>query len=95
MTTRVEELEATIERLKRERDLAVVHDKQPYPTAEAYEKVCAALHKTKDDRDAALRRVGEAEALLRRLSEWDHMDTAGDGPFWRREIAAFLAGSTP
>ena len=30
------------ERLKRERDLAIAHDTQPYPTAEAYEKVCAA-----------------------------------------------------
>ena len=27
----------------RERDLAIAHDRQPYPTAEAYEKVCAAL----------------------------------------------------
>jgi len=25
-------------------------------------------------------------ALLRRLYEWDHMDSAGDGPFWRGEI---------
>ena len=36
------------------------------------------------ERDAALR-------LLRRLSEWDHMDTAGDGAYWRQEIDAFLA----
>jgi hypothetical protein len=30
------------EKLKIERDLAIAHDTQPYPTAEAYEKVCAA-----------------------------------------------------
>lgn len=31
-----------------ERDLAVAHDRQPYPTAEAYEKVCAALNEHKE-----------------------------------------------
>ena len=30
------------EKSKIERDLAIAHDTQPYPTAEAYEKVCAA-----------------------------------------------------
>ena len=36
--------------------------------------------------NAALRK------LLQRLSEWDHMDTAADGPYWRSEIATALAG---
>ena len=31
----------------RERDLARAHDAQPYPTAEAYERVCAALKEAK------------------------------------------------
>ena len=31
--------------LRRERDLAIAHDRQPYPTAEAYEKLAAALNK--------------------------------------------------
>ena len=31
----------------RERDLARAHDTQPYPTSEAYERVCAALEATK------------------------------------------------
>lgn len=30
---------------REERDLAIAHDRQPYPTAEAYEKVCAARTK--------------------------------------------------
>ena len=30
------------------RDKAIAHDRQPYPTAEAYEKVCAALQSHKD-----------------------------------------------
>lgn len=32
--------EAEIKRLKKERDLAIAHDNQDYPTVEAYEKVC-------------------------------------------------------
>lgn len=35
--------------LARERDLAVAHDRQPYPTAEAYERVCALLEERKDE----------------------------------------------
>lgn len=29
--------------------------------------------------------------LLVRLREWDHLDEAGDGAFWRAEIDAVLA----
>ncbi|ULA64480.1 MAG: hypothetical protein LZF86_140005 [Nitrospira sp.] len=42
LLTRVEELEE-------ERDLAIAHDRQPYPTASAYEQVCAVLERTKQD----------------------------------------------
>lgn len=38
----------------------------------------------------AVERAERAEALLRRLDEWDHMQTAGDGPYWLREIDACL-----
>jgi hypothetical protein len=35
----------------------------------------------------ALRAENERlRALLRRLYEWDHMDSAADGAFWRSEI---------
>lgn len=30
------------------------------------------------------------ESTLKRIGEWDHMDTAADGPYWRQEIAAAL-----
>ena len=30
--------------------------------------------------------VDGLRALLQRLYEWDHMDGAGDGPYWRDEI---------
>ena len=46
------------EKAERERDLALAHDTQPYPTAHAYEKVCAALEKHK-------RLLGEADEAIR------------------------------
>lgn len=33
--------------------------------------------------------------LVRRLREWDHLDTAGDGEFWKRELDAAIAKATP
>lgn len=35
-------------KLTRERDLAIAHDRQPYPTAWAYEQACTALHAHRD-----------------------------------------------
>ena len=37
------EKDKEIEQLRRDRDLAIVHDNQPYPTSEAYEQVCKTL----------------------------------------------------
>ena len=42
-----------LDRAEEERDLAIAHDRQSYPTAQAYEKVCAALHKKEDMLDRA------------------------------------------
>lgn len=36
-----------------------------------------------------------AGELLKRIREWDHLDTAADGPFWRREIDRVLAQVEP
>jgi hypothetical protein len=41
----------------------------------------------------AAERLAAMERLLRQLHEWDHMDTAGDGPHWRREIERVLAAN--
>ncbi|MEV0220836.1 hypothetical protein [Streptomyces sp. NPDC050704] len=46
--------------IRRERDLAIAHDRQPYPTAWAYEQACAALHR----KEAAIARVLEFAASL-------------------------------
>lgn len=54
------------------------------------------------DRDAAERAAAESAAevracqeVLRRLLQWDHFDAAGDGPYWRKEIAAALSEQPP
>lgn len=40
-------------------------------------------------------RCAEFMALLRRLREWDHMDTAADGSYWRGEIDRALLAAAP
>lgn len=38
----------------------------------------------------AKQRVEDAEGLLRRIRQWDVLDTTADGPYWRGEIDAVL-----
>lgn len=44
---------------------------------------------------ADAQRLQLAVALLRRLEQWDHMQSAGDGPYWLSEIAKFLGEEKP
>lgn len=55
----LEEVKAR-EKAEFDRDLAIAHDRQPYPTAEAYELACAALKKQRE-------RAEKAEAQLSEL----------------------------
>jgi len=48
---------------RRERDLAIAHDRQPYPTASAYELVCAALTKAKARIEALEKRLARHECV--------------------------------
>ena len=49
--------EQLVEELQEELELAIAHDRQPYPTAEAYEKACALY-------EASKQRVKELEAQI-------------------------------
>jgi Domain of unknown function (DUF397) len=70
------ELTAERDRLREERDLAAAHDRQPYPTAEAYERACAALEKHRQ-------RADEAEAEVHRLRQrLDEATRADDDDLW-------------
>lgn len=62
----VDRLKAANARLVKERDLAVAHDRQPYPTQWAYDQACAALEKHRVRAEAA-------EAVIRQaLAEVEH-----------------------
>jgi hypothetical protein len=71
-----------LEQLTRARDLAIAHDRQPYPTAWAYEQACKALEthrKRADDAEATL-------AAIQRLADrypvdidTAHLEAALDG----------------
>jgi hypothetical protein len=65
---------ADVDKLRRERDLAIAHDRQPYPTAWAYEQACKAREKHRE----------RAEALAATLREVLHtfapMRDSVDGP---------------
>lgn len=63
------------EELEHERDLAVAHDRQPYPTAEAYEKACAALWK---HRAAVAELTAEHDATVAML-DWAEVPVIVDG----------------
>lgn len=73
--TELEAMRERAERAERERDLAIAHDRQHYPTADAYERACAARAKWQEraesaesasatlraERDAATARADELE----------------------------------
>jgi hypothetical protein len=85
----VRALYAEITRLQQERDLAIAHDRQPYPTAQAYELACK-------QRDAATR---EAEALKTEAVAWrdtaigweNQAEALRDDPQWDATDAAHPA----
>lgn len=43
---------------------------------------------------AAMRRTNELEYLLSRIRQWDHLDSAGDGPYWKGEIDKALGAAS-
>lgn len=82
LTNERDELKEKLEKAERERDLAIAHDTQPYPTADAYEKVCAALETHK-------RRADSAEADLRGIiHQLQKYQPAGSPPPGGSELLA-------
>lgn len=55
-----DQVRAELAKAIEERDLAIAHDRQPYPTADAYERACAALERHRE-------RADKAEAALARV----------------------------
>ena len=63
---RVRELETALRERTRERDLAVEHDRQPYPTAWAYEQACRVLNERTAERDLLQARIDTIAETLGR-----------------------------
>lgn len=61
-----DDLRAQLAAAVEERDLAIAHDRQPYPTAWAYEQACAALDAHRERADAA---EAERDQLRAQLAE--------------------------
>jgi hypothetical protein len=58
---------------------------------EKYDSLNAYAHKIEEESRQSAFEVERLRALLQRIAEWDHMDSAADGPYWRSEIDKALA----
>lgn len=56
-------IEKELVEARRERDLAIAHDRQPYPTAWAYKQACKALEKHRQRADLLVDEIGKIRDL--------------------------------
>ena len=74
----VEALRERVAELERERDLAVAHDTQPYPTAAAYDVVCKARAIWQRRANTADARVVELAGALEKIGQSGPVDMDGN-----------------
>ena len=60
-----EDLKTRLDAAEKERDLAIAHDTQPYPTAQAYEKVCKLLH----EKESKIKRLEGALMMISKMDD--------------------------
>lgn len=96
------QLLADKKRLTTERDLAVAHDTQPYPTAWAYEQACAAMHRREAERDEARAALADLPLIRRAICDPGQFLPRGDDytepiTSWsaRAVVAALAAAGVP
>lgn len=79
--SRAAELRAAISELRRAALLAFAHDRQPYPTADAYDRACAALvkHRERADRAEAERDEALAKLADRQQCDVTSVPVSGEG----------------
>jgi hypothetical protein len=65
VTIHCAEWRAERDEARRERDLAIAHDTQPYPTAWAYEQACRVMREREAERDALQARLDTVDEMFR------------------------------
>jgi hypothetical protein len=65
-----------MEQLRHERDLAVAHDRQPYPTQWAYDQACAALREQRERAEEAEAAITRVRAKVTDWREWNEEENA-------------------
>jgi chromosome segregation ATPase len=65
----IRRLEFELNRLDHERKLALDHDRQPYPSAAAYEKACSEIEVQRQRADRAEARLRESESLAEFMTD--------------------------
>ncbi|MEY9995848.1 hypothetical protein ABIE67_007880 [Streptomyces sp. V4I8] len=68
--------------LRRERDLAIAHDRQPYPTAWAYEQACKAREKHRERAEAAEAVIADVQAKHKPRTERHGAGCVQCGTVW-------------
>jgi septal ring factor EnvC (AmiA/AmiB activator) len=83
------DLVAELAETRRERDLAVAHDRQPYPTQDAYDAACRALEKHRQRANAAeAERDDYRDRLKATDAAWAKLATERDA--LRAQVASLL-----
>lgn len=65
----IRRLQFELNRAEHEKGLAIAHDRQPYPSAESYQKACSDLEKQRQRADKAESRLSENESLADYMTE--------------------------
>lgn len=91
----------TISALKEERDQAISHDRQPYPTAWAYDQACRAIRRYRTMHDEAETRLNDVYDRIRKIADDAHDSwqvggcAAQEHRQYRDQLLELLTGSTP
>lgn len=51
---------------------------------------CGMINQVREEADVLAKQLDDAHDLLRRIAQWDHMDSTADGPYWRSEITQLM-----
>jgi len=65
----IRRLRFELNRTEHEKGLAIAHDRQPYPSAESYEKACSDLENQRQRAAKAESRLSESESLADYMTE--------------------------